>query len=229
MSGKIRIAILEDHQSVIDGYLYRLSLFPEMEVVAVSPYAEEMETLLAKQPADVLLMDVSVPASPGNPNPYPILHTIPRWLQLFPNLSVLVISMHNRRALIKGVMDAGASGYVLKDDQAAIRELGGVIRSVANGGIYFSQQAYQLLVQPSEQPGLTTRQIEVLSLCATYPEKTSVELAKLLGVANSTVRNLLSSAYMRLGVRTRIAAIKKAQELGLLTPPSTDLDLDQYE
>jgi len=229
MSGKIRIAILEDHQSIIDGYLYRVGQHPDMEVVATSSYAEEMERLLIQTSADVILLDVNVPASPDNPNPYPILHTIPHWLQIFPDLSVLVISMYNRRALIKAVMDAGASGYVLKDDQATIRELAGVIRSVANGGIYFSQQAYQLLVQPTEKPGLTTRQIEVLSLCAAYPEKTSVELAKHLGIANSTVRNLLSSAYVRLGVRTRIAAITKAQELGLLTPPDTDVDMSQFD
>jgi two-component system nitrate/nitrite response regulator NarL len=229
MSGKIRIAILEDHQSVIDGYLYRLGQLTDMEVVAISSYAEEMERLLSLAPADLLLLDVNVPASPENPNPYPILHTIPRWLQQFPNLSVLVISMYNRRALIKAVMDAGASGYIMKDDQASIRDLGGVIRSVANGGIYFSQQAYQLLAQPSEKPGLTPRQIEVLSLCAAYPEKTSVELAKSLGVANSTLRNLLSSAYVRLGVRTRVAAIAKAQELGLLAAPHEDLDLNQFD
>jgi DNA-binding NarL/FixJ family response regulator len=229
MSEKIRIAILEDHQSIIDGYLYRVSQLPDMEVVAITSYAEEMERLLIQTPADVLLLDVNVPASPENPNPYPILHTIPRWLQSFPDLSVLVISMYNRRALIKAVMDAGASGYVLKDDQATIRDLGGVIRSVANGGIYFSQQAYHLLAQPSEKPGLTARQIEILSICAAYPEKTSVELARQLGVANSTLRNLLSSAYVRLGVRTRIAAIAKASELGLLTPQTKDVDRGQFD
>jgi two-component system nitrate/nitrite response regulator NarL len=229
MSGKIRIAILEDHQSVIDGYLYRLSQLSDMEVVAITSYAEEMERLLNLTPADVLLLDVNVPTSPENPSPYPILHTIPRWLQQFPALSVLIISMYSRRALIKAVMDAGASGYILKDDQATIRDLGGVIRSVANGGIYFSQQAFQLLTQPFEKPGLTTRQIEVLSLCAAYPEKTSIELAKYLGIANSTLRNLLSSAYVRLGVRTRVAAIAKAQELGLLTTPPKDIDFDQLD
>jgi two-component system nitrate/nitrite response regulator NarL len=229
MSKKIRIAILEDHQSVIDGYLYRLNQVPDMEVVAITSYSDEIERLLTRTPADVLLLDVNVPASPENPNTYPILYTIPRWLQLFPDLSILVISMYNRRALIKAVMDAGASGYILKDDQATIRDLGGVIRSVASGGIHFSQNAFQLLVQPAEKPGLTARQIEVLSLCAAYPEKTSVELANHLGVANSTLRNLLSSAYMRLGVRTRVAAIAKAQELGLLTSPPKDIDFTHLD
>lgn len=229
MPKKIRIAILEDHQSIIDGYLYRVSQLPDMEVVAITSYAEEMERLLSRTPADVLLLDVNVPASPENLNPYPILHTIPRWQQRFPGLAVLVISMYNRRALIKAVMDAGASGYILKDDQATIRDLGGVIRSVANGGIYFSQQAYQLLSGPPDRPGLTNRQIEILSICAAYPEKTTVELAGILGVANSTLRNLLSNTYARLGVRTRVAAIAKASELGLLTPQPKNVDQGLFD
>jgi DNA-binding CsgD family transcriptional regulator len=58
---------------------------------------------------------------------------------------------------------------------------------------------------------LTPRQFEVLSLCAAYPNGTSAELAGRLGVSSSTFRNVLSSAYLRLGVRTRNAAIAQLQ------------------
>jgi DNA-binding NarL/FixJ family response regulator len=222
MPAQIRVAILDDHQSIIDGYQYRLSFVPEIEVVGTACFGDELMPMLARQPVDVLLLDVNVPTSPGDASPYPILHVIPQILQTHPALGVLVISMHLERSLIKAVVEAGANGYVLKDDQAAIRELGGIVRAVANGGIYFSQSAHQqLLKRQAGDPGsgLTSRQLEALSLCAAYPDASTAELARKLGVANSTLRNLLSNAYLRLNVNHRAAAIQKARHMGLITPP----------
>ena len=145
MTDKIRVAILENHQGIIDGYQFRLSGTPDIEIVATAIYGEELEPMLAQVPVDVLLLDVHVPTSQENINPYPILYLIPRLLQTYPNLVILVISMHTQRKLIASVMEAGASGYILKDDQATIRDLASVIRSVANGGIHLSQSAYQKL------------------------------------------------------------------------------------
>lgn len=221
MSNKIRVSILDDHQNIVDGYVYRLSHFPQIEVVATLAFGEELELTLAKHPTDVLLLDVSVPTGPNNPNPYPILATIPKLLQLHPELNILVISMHAERGLIRAVMEGGASGYILKDDQSTARDLGSVVLSVASGGIYFSQKAHQLYAKVQHQEGdelLTGRQLEVLSLCAAYPNDTTAQLAEKLAVANSTLRNLLSGAYVRLGVHTRVAAISKARHLGLITP-----------
>ncbi len=221
MATKIKVAILDDHQSIVDGYLSRLKESPQIEVVGVAYYGSELEPLLAEHPADVLMLDVNVHTSPENSNPYPILHVIPQILQTYSSINILVVSMIGERALIRAVMEAGASGYVLKEDRTAIQQLGAVLLSVASGGIYLSQQAHQLLFRrrPQEpEPGLTPRQLEALSLCAAYPENTLVDLATKLGVMNSTARNLLSGAYIRLGVRSRAAAITKAQQLGLITP-----------
>jgi DNA-binding NarL/FixJ family response regulator len=221
MPSRIRVIILEDHQSTADGYVYRLKDLPEVEVVGTAASGAELESLLAEHPADVALLDVNVPTAPDNPNPYPILHVIPELLQKYPGLTVLVISMLTDRALIQAVMNAGASGYILKDDSAAIRELGPILLSVAGGGVYLSQQAHQqLFKRPPKQgePVLTLRQLEALSLCAAYPDHSTADLASKLGVNHSTLRNLLSGAYLRLGVRSRTAAVAKARRLGLITP-----------
>jgi two-component system, NarL family, nitrate/nitrite response regulator NarL len=220
----VRVTILDDHQSIIDGYVYRLSSVPGFEVVATLSYGDELGPSLAAHPADVLLLDINVPTSADNPNPYPILHDIPSLLQKYPALNILVISMHAERSLVRAVMEAGASGYVLKDDRAMLQDLGNVVQSVASGGIYFSQKAHQLMLTQKTTPSgerLSPRQLEVLSLCAAYPDWTSADLAKKMSVANSTVRNLLSSAYLRLGVHSRPAAIARARQQGLITsdPP----------
>lgn len=218
---KVRVAILDDHQSIVDGYIYRLSSTREIVVVATATYGEELEPLLAKHPVDVLLLDLSVRTAPENPNPFPILHIIPKLLQKYANLSILVISMFAEPGLMRSLIEAGASGYILKDDQAAFRELGNVVLSISHGGIYFSKKAHSLYLQTGAVNGgesLTPRQMEVLSLCAAYPDASTSDLAQMMSISNSTVRNLLSSVYLRLGVHSRTAAVEKAREMGLVTP-----------
>ncbi|MCI0608009.1 MAG: response regulator transcription factor [Anaerolineae bacterium] len=228
MENKIRVTILDDHQSIVDGYLFRLSKVLQIEVIDTLKHGEDLEPALKKQVPDVLLLDVYVPVSAENQNPYPILQIIPDLLQRYPDLVILVISMHAERGIIRAVMESGASGYILKDDQKTILDLGNVILSIASGGIYLSEKAHTVYMKnrnaASEEP-LTGRQMKVLSLCAAYPDHSTSELAREMNVANSTVRNLLSEMYLRLGVHSRAAAIAKARQLGLIAPDSPPLSI----
>mgnify|MGYP001176434764 CR=1 FL=1 len=223
MTAKIRVTILDDHQTIIDGYRFRLGNSPRVEVVSTLSYGDELQSALEEHPTDVLLLDVSVPVSADNPSPYPILHVIPDLLQKYPNLAVLVISMHAERGLIHAVMEAGASGYILKDDQSTLRDLENVVASVYSGGIHLSRKAHDILLRGGtvgNEPPLAKRQLEVLSLCLANPDSTTTDLARKMSISNSTVRNLLSGAYLKLGVRTRIAAVTKARQMGLIAPES---------
>jgi two-component system, NarL family, nitrate/nitrite response regulator NarL len=225
MDKKVRVAILDDHLPIVDGYVARLEKDPQIEITATMSFGEELEPTLKEHPADVLLLDVNVPASKENRNPYPILHTIPRLLQVHPHLNVLVISMHAERGLIRAVMEAGVNGYLLKDDQDTLKDLGSVVKSVSAGGIHFSPIAHDLYAKSlsAENNGtLTPRQREALSLCAAYPDQTHAIIAQTMNVEYSTVRNLLAAAYFKLGVSNKAAAIAKARELGLITPYSPE-------
>jgi DNA-binding NarL/FixJ family response regulator len=223
---QVRVAILDDHQSIIDGYIYRLSSTAGVEVVAAATYGEELEPMLERQPVDVLLLDLSVRTSEENANPFPVLYMIPKLLQKYPELVVLVISMFVEPALIRSIVEAGASGYMLKDDTGAFRDLGNIVLSVAHGGIFFSRKVHDVYLQigqAADGPFLTPRQLELLSLCAAYPDLSTAGLAQKMSISNSTVRNLLSSAYLRLNVHSRMAATEKARELGLITPRPSSL------
>jgi DNA-binding NarL/FixJ family response regulator len=219
---RVRVVILEDHQGIIDGYMYRLNRAPEIEVVGTAMYGEDLGPLLDRQPGDVLLMDINVPTSSKNHNSFPILHAIPELLNKHPHLHILVISRLNQPALIEALIERGISGYIFKNDQPSIQQLAKIILSTANDGVYFSPGAYPDLSEKGETSGcptsiLTPRQQEILSMCAAYPDLPTAELAFRLGIVGSTLRNLLSNAYFRLEVRTKAAAIARAQQLGLLT------------
>jgi DNA-binding NarL/FixJ family response regulator len=219
MSEMIRVAILEDHPAIADGYKFYLQGESDIQLVATIDVGEDLPKLLEEQaPIHVLILDVNVPTSHTNSTPYPILYLLPQLLQKHPKLNIVVISMHKENVLIKAIVDAGASGYIFKDDREALHQFSAVIRTIAAGNVYFSGDAHKALMRKSSATQLLTpRQMEVLSLCAAYPEKTTAELADLLAVADATVRNTLSVLYMRLEVRGRAAALIKARELGILT------------
>lgn len=221
MRRKIRVAILDDHQSVIDGYSLRLSVKKNLQIVGSANYGSHLDDLVARGKVDVLLLDISLPISEENQDPYPVLNSLTRLRKQYPHMAILVISMHAERPLVRAVMEAGANGYVLKDDRDAILQLAEAVTLVSTGGIFLSRRLRNLYSHPRPMDlaqDLSTRQLEVLSVCAAYPEITTKELAQKMAVAPSTVRNLLSQAYRRLHVHNRMAAVSRARQLGLITP-----------
>ena len=219
MKNKIQVIIMDDHQSIVDGYLFRLSQVPEIEVVKTLEYGDDLEPTLQEHPVDILILDVEVPTSEENQNSYPILHTIPKLLKVYPHLGILVISMHNEPGLIRAIVEAGAVGYILKNDSSKIQQLGKWILSIMNGDPCFSDKILRVFPGRLHEP-FTARQLEALSLCAAYPNSKTAELAARMKIANSTLRNLLSTVYLKLGVQTRAAAIAKAKQMGIITPDS---------
>jgi DNA-binding NarL/FixJ family response regulator len=220
MSAPLRVAILEDHPITVDGYRFRLTQAAGFEIVGVATYGEALEPMLERTPADLLLLDISTPTSSDNANPYPIVSRVPHLHQRWPNMAILIVTMHNESALIRAVMQAGASGYLLKEDQESLIDLTTVARSVVAGNIHLSPLADELWRRRHAEAGatVTARQLEALSLCAAYPDLGTEALAARMSVAPSTLRNLLSGAYLRLGVSTRAAAVAEARRRGLITP-----------
>jgi DNA-binding NarL/FixJ family response regulator len=217
---KIRVAVVDDHQSALDSYTYRLSTRSNIEIVGSARYGNDLLPLLENTAVDVLVLDIGVPNSPEDRNPYPILFLLPELLKKYAELAILVISMHDQRTLVKAVLEAGASGYILKEDREAIVQLADAVTLINTGGIYVSKQLRDVLAEGERlsAPHLSKRQREALSLAAAYPDIKTEELGARLNIAPSTLRNLLSKAYKTLKVRNRSAATQKARDLGLISP-----------
>ena len=217
MQDRVRVGILEDHQSVIDGYLYRLKDYSDIDIVFTINYGDALMPSLEAHPLDVLILDINTPLNADNNAVTPILYLIPTIRKRFPDVALLIISMLAERALIRSVLNMGTHGYILKDDYIAIRRLGSVIHSVASGGAFFSKQVNELLqTRAKRKATLTPRQIEVMNLLAAYPHLTTSQIATELNVAHSTVRNLLSDVYVRLDVPNRSAALDRSRQLGII-------------
>ena len=229
MAGKIRVAILEDHIATAEGYRARLAGEADIEVVAVLTYGEQLEPALEEQEVDVLLLDMRVAAGPENRDSYPTMHLVPRLLEHYKDLSVLVISMYDKPAMIKAVLEAGAEGYVLKDDHEAYQDLPALVRMIARGNMYLSAQVRDQWGKSrfdDTRPNLTPRQVEAVSLCAAYPNERLPQLAKRMSVATGTLRSTLWAAYHKLGVNSRPAAVARARSMGLLPPDVGDFEDD---
>jgi DNA-binding NarL/FixJ family response regulator len=216
MQNLIRVAILDDHQSIIDGYLFRLTRRNDIIIVDYACCGEDLHQMLDHNEVDVLILDLHVPSLPEGKDSYPVLSQIPGLLDRHPRLNILVISIGHQPTLIDSVIEAGASGYILKEDILSIKSLADIVVDIAMGGFYLSPSAEKILtkkVPGGEMP--SERQLQILACSAAYPEATSEELSQRLQIAPSTIRQLLSRAYYHLGVQNRTEAILRARQLGL--------------
>ena len=204
----------------LDGYISKLKPAADIQIGYTLSYGDDLEPALASYPADVLLLDLQVATNPQNPNPFPIWHTLSKIVDQYPSLSILVISMFNSQALIDTALVSGVNGYILKDDFSAYQDLPAIIRLVAKGSAYFSPLVRQRWLENrnnlTEKSFLSPRQLEALSLCAAYPNETLSKIAYRMNVAQSTLRNLLSQSYLKLGVNNRGAAVERSRQMGLL-------------
>jgi DNA-binding NarL/FixJ family response regulator len=215
----INVSILDDHQGIIDGYLYRLKDEPSLKISGIANFGEELDPMLARHITDVLILDIGVPVSRTNPTSFLIMQVIPRLKRTFPRMKFLVISMHAEIVLIEKLVELGINGYIVKSDYDSIMRLASIIVKIKKGGTYYSpyvEEKLNVLKKTRSQTSLlSARQLEALSLCVVYPDDSSDDLAKRLGVSSAAFRNLISKAYERIGVRTRSAAIAYLQKSGL--------------
>jgi len=179
----IRLIIADDHPIVRGGlkHLFQLSL--EIDVVAEADNSQQLLNLLKDNEVDLLLLDLNMPGCSG-------IELITHIRSHYPDLPILVLSMHNELQIVARALKAGASGYLTKDNEPEI--LLSAIRKVAAGGRFIDPKLVENLVfefegldekKPHEK--LSEREFEVMQLLASG--KSVNEIADALFISNKTV------------------------------------------
>src|ERR1035437_7004254 len=105
---KIKILIADDHQLVIDGLKSVLQDLPSFEIVGTANNGRAVLNFIKNNPLDVILMDIDMPLLNG-------IETTKQLKQIYPGIKVLALTMHNEKAMINIMIQAGVSGYVMKN------------------------------------------------------------------------------------------------------------------
>jgi DNA-binding NarL/FixJ family response regulator len=215
----IKVVIADDHKIIRVGLRGLLEREKDIAVVGEAENAEDIEKLLADQPADVILMDIDLGEVDG-------IVATKRVKELFPSLQVLGLTMHEEPDYIIKMLEAGASGYLLKN--AGREELLTAIHTVAKGDSYFSQKVSATLLQAVTrqkmaspevkktqiQTPLSEREIEVLKLIA--QEYSNGEIAEKLFISIRTVDTHRRNLLEKLQVKNTVGLVKYAISKGLI-------------
>ena len=212
---KLRILLVDDHETVREGLKTILNAQSDMEVIAEAPdgrSAVERTNLL--QP-DIVIMDVSMPVMNG-------LRATQAIKETCPSAKVLTLTRHAEEGYLQQLMRAGASGYVLKQSRAS--EVLHAIRAVATGGTYLDPHLARHVVDkvstsaPAKtghsRSALSKREEEVLRFVAWgYSNK---EIAARLGLSVKTIETHKANASQKLGLTNRIEIVSFALLQGWL-------------
>jgi DNA-binding NarL/FixJ family response regulator len=210
----ITLLVADDHPVVRDGLSSMFALDPGFEVLGQASDGAEAIRLAKALDPDVILMDLRMPGMDG-------LTAITELAKQGISTHVLVLTTYDTDSYVLPAIEAGATGYLLKDAPRA--ELLRAVRAAALGQAVLSPSVATRLmsrVRPSSAELLSQRELEVLALVAAG--NTNREAAAGLFISEATVKSHLLNIYGKLGVSDRAAAVAEAFHRGLLTPANTD-------
>ncbi|MGI9615791.1 MAG: response regulator [Acidimicrobiales bacterium] len=207
----IRVLLVDDHAVVTDGLRSLLSLYDDIEVVGAAQNGAAAIALCSSEQPNVVLMDLSMPEMDG-------AETARRILTNNPEILVIALTGYLDEDLVRSVIAAGASGYLLKTTGGD--EIVEAIRGVVKGRATMSLEALAHATRPEpvpladRKPPLTDRETAVLQRVA--EGETNKEIARGLSLSPGTVRVHVSNILAKLGVENRTAAARYALRHDLL-------------
>ncbi|WP_292931998.1 response regulator transcription factor [Noviherbaspirillum sp.] len=198
----VHILLIDDHPLVRDGLRARLETIPHFTIVAEAGNADEALQHAATEMIDIALMDINLSGMNG-------IELTGRFNTLYPEIAVLMLSMHDKAEYVMQAIQAGARGYVLKD--APAMDIITAIDTVMSGGIYYSAGLAKQLSRPMPPALLLTpREREVLKCIATG--KSNKHIARDMNLSVRTVETHRLNIKRKLGIEGQADLIRFALE-----------------
>jgi len=220
-SGRIRLLLVDDHAVLRAGLRALLNAEPDLAVIGEAESGQQAVDMTRALQPDLVLMDVTMPGMSG-------IEATRRIKLADPEVQVLALTMHDDTSYLRDVLEAGGSGYVLKE--AASDELLSAIRAVYQGGTFLHPSHTKALLddmldreQSHEGPAggkeeryqlLSEREAQVFKLVALGHRNS--EIAEMLHLSVKTVETYKARLMQKLGLRSRAALVRYALELGIL-------------
>ena len=209
MSDRIRLLLVDDHEIFLDGLSSLLSTSENIHIQDHALNGADAMVLIRKDQPDILLTDLNMPGLDG-------IALVKQVKEEFPEVKVIVLTMHNDRPTVSEIMMAEAEGYVLKNTSK--KDLLNAIQRVAEGGTYYSNEVISIMLarvkeikkkeMNAEECVLTDREKEILQLIA--EEKSSEEIAEQLFISRRTVETHRKNILHKVNSRTVVGLIKYA-------------------
>lgn len=197
--------LLADDQALVRGAMAALlGLEEDLEVVAEVGSGDEVLAAARRTRPDVAVLDVEMPGLDG-------ISAAAQLTSELPGTRVLIVTTFGRPGYLRRALEAGASGFVVKDTPSD--ELAEAVRTVAKGGRVVDPSLATEVVVGGPNP-LTEREREVLAVA--LDGRSAADIAAKVHLSPGTVRNHLSSAIGKTGTSNRVEAARRAQDLGWL-------------
>lgn len=200
----IRVAIIEDDETIREGYAYLIGQTEGYKIAGTYPSYEEAAKKLVHDDPDVLLLDVELPGISG-------IDAIPKIKKLMPETHILILTVYEQELLIFRALGNGAAGYLTKNTPP--EKIISAIHEVMEGGGPMSAHIARMVIhsfQRNEQSPLTRRETEILEQIATG--KSRKRIAQELYIDLETVKSHIKNIYHKLNVHSKADAIKTAKD-----------------
>lgn len=212
----VKIALADDHKIVRDGIKTMLESQPEIDVVVEASNGNEILEKLENKLVDLVIMDISMPEKDG-------IQATKELKEKLPNIKVLALTMSNDDLHIRQMIQAGASGYIMKS--AGRKDLKDAIETIMNGKHYFSDEATQSIMMDlvkgkgkstaMDAVHITDRELEILELIV--QEFTNQEIAEKLFISSRTVDAHRRNLLQKTGARNTAGLVKYAFQHNLIS------------
>ncbi|TVQ06870.1 MAG: DNA-binding response regulator, partial [Bacteroidetes bacterium] len=210
-SEKIKVLIVDDHQLMIDGVKSILEGEEDVEFAGGAVNMEEGLAFLDNHEVDVVLADINLPGRSG-------IEVAREVKEHYPEVKVIALTMHEDIEMVRKMVEAGASGFLLK--RANMNDVLEAIRTVAKGGKYLDRDVQAMMMENISNPDasttlkteeevtLTRRELEILTLVA--KEFTNERIAEKLFISERTVETHRRNIFSKTKTKSVVGLIKYA-------------------
>lgn len=215
MNEVVKIMMVDDHQMLIDGVKALLADQAKFQIVVESTNGADALSQLEQSEVDMIITDLNMPQMSG-------VELVREVKLKYPDIKILVLSMHNNRETISEILMSEAEGYILKN--TGKQELLTALEKINNHGTYYSNEVLSLMFEKvkhekkkeSALKKLTARELEILLLIT--EELSSEEIAEKLFISKRTVDTHRINILAKTEVFTLVGLIKFAFQYGLIDP-----------